>query len=251
MPSEIDNLTKNVAYKISFFSFAQSFDGIISFPAFLKDFSDNYTSAWNPEPVYGKMDPIVTFKNTTRKISLAFDIPNEDSDAAQLNLSKINYLIRGLYPVYDGGKYGTAIMSSPPMFRVRFSNLIKNPSFINEDGETLKSGLLCYIDGFNFKPSIEDGFLVEIGENIFPKLINVNLTLNIIHEHPLGFEVQDGEGNIGFRSSFDKFPNTNLAFKEEPNQQNGSGATSSSGSPRDSGQAAAKKAGDKKVLKNK
>lgn len=42
----------------------------VSFYAFVTSFSDNMTSNWNEEQVYGRPDPIGTFQNTSRKISL-------------------------------------------------------------------------------------------------------------------------------------------------------------------------------------
>ena len=40
----------------------------VSFIAFLGSFSQNFVSNWNQEEVMGRMDPIATFKNTTRTI---------------------------------------------------------------------------------------------------------------------------------------------------------------------------------------
>ena len=68
--------------------------GEVSFFAFITSFSDNVTSNWNEEQVYGRQDPIGTFQSTTRKISLGFDLPaanlaeamskHPDADLAQL-----------------------------------------------------------------------------------------------------------------------------------------------------------------------
>ena len=42
----------------------------VKFQAMLTNFSDNWTSKYNPEEVYGRMDPIMTFQNTTRKMTI-------------------------------------------------------------------------------------------------------------------------------------------------------------------------------------
>ena len=47
----------------------------ISFPAFLTDFKDNYKTDYTKENVFGRMDPITTFKSIQRNISLGFTIP--------------------------------------------------------------------------------------------------------------------------------------------------------------------------------
>lgn len=216
--TEIEALTNHPeygrAFKIEIFSFSNTkiildesgFEETkVTFPAFLKDFSDSYKSDWNPQRVLGKMDPIATFKNTSRSIAISFDVPNTSIQEAKRNLAQIDYIIRGLYPVYDNGMFGTAVLASPPMYRVRFANFIRNAA-INDDGtaNTLRTGLLCYLNNFDFKPETSSGYFIE-GENLYPKLISVNLTLNIIHEHPLG-KATDEKGTIINRISFSNFP---------------------------------------------
>lgn len=209
MSNELITLTDpsnpdNKAYKIQIYSFSNEEREPIEFPAFLKDFTDSYKSEWNAQKVLGKMDPIATFKNTTRTIALSFDIPSESVEAAKENLNKIDYIIRGQYPVYDSGVLGTAVLSSPPYFRVRFSNLVRNAGVENDGpNNTLRSGLLCYFTGFDFKPNTSSGYFIENGD-LYPKLIEVSLTLNIIHEHPLGKKETDGV--LQARDGFKKFP---------------------------------------------
>lgn len=202
MSIEIDYLTQQKAYVIQIYSFSNPKNRIISFPAFITDFSDSYKSEWNPQRVLGKMDPISTFKNTTRTISLAFDVPSESIDESKQNLSNLDTIIRGLYPVYDQGALGTAVLASPPMFRVRFANFIRNASK-DDDGDTLRTGLMCYLGGFDFKPKNDSGYFVD-GDNLYPKLFSVNLNMNIIHEHPLG-KTTDANG-IKNRDGFSNFP---------------------------------------------
>ena len=42
------------------------------FEAFLTDFTDNFSSNWNTQTVFGRMDPIATFQNTQRTIKFGF-----------------------------------------------------------------------------------------------------------------------------------------------------------------------------------
>ena len=46
------------------------------FPSWITDFSDNYTSAWNTETIFGRNDQIGMFQGTTRTISVAMNIPS-------------------------------------------------------------------------------------------------------------------------------------------------------------------------------
>lgn len=193
MVEGLDTLLKNTnkVYKIQIYSFSNGAfsdaSNTIEFPAFITDFTDSFKSDWKKESVYGRMDPISIFKNTTRSINISFDIPNESVQVAKDNMRNIDFLIRGLYPVYTNGALGTRVISSPPMFRVKFANLISNIT-TTDDEKTLRTGLLCYIPSFDFKPKVDSGFFIE-GATILPKLISATLNLEIIHEHALGNQI--------------------------------------------------------------
>ncbi len=196
----LDNLKSNPLYTIYIYS--TSTKSTAKFPAFLTSFSDSYKSNWNSTTVYGKMDPIVSFKNTTRSISIGFDVPNASIEEAKLNMLYLNRIIKGMYPVYvsefgnQGG--GSQVVSSPPMYRVKMGNLICNSSYITEqiindeysqefDSQLIASSLLGYIQDFAFNPDIQSGFFIN-NSLLLPKLVKASFTLNVIHEHPLGTE---------------------------------------------------------------
>lgn len=207
-----DNLIKKQAYKIQIYSFSNN--GTIEFPAFVTDYSDGYKSEWKPETVYGRMDPIAIFKNTSRSIKISFDIPNNSINEAIENMSKLDFLIRGLYPIYEEGPQGTSIISAPPMFRVKFANLISNVT-VTDDGTSLKSGLLCYIPNFDFMPKVDSGFFTTSNdEQIIPKLFSATLNLNIIHEHPLGNNKERAP-----RINIKSFPHGDIEKVEPPKPQ--------------------------------
>ena len=60
----------------------------VKFKAFLTSFSDKYSTNYNSEEVYGRMDPVQLYKNTQRVISFAIDIPSESLEEAKANLDK-------------------------------------------------------------------------------------------------------------------------------------------------------------------
>lgn len=242
--NEINNLTKSRAYKLEIYSF--SANRKVEFPAFIKDFNDSFKSTWDKVQVYGRMDPIATFKNTTRVITLSFEVPNDTFEMAFQNLVKLNGIIQGLYPIYDGGKYGTATISSPPMFRVRFANLIKNINNL-DDEQTLKSGLLCFMDGFDFKPVTENGFFIQ-DDNVLPKLLTVSMTLNIIHEHPLGNQ-KGADGEIEGRKEFYIFPHLNFqkGKKESATTFLGESIESTATQPNDEAEDVASQAAEEEI----
>jgi len=188
--SEINNTVPNTnldsgVNEIYFYSF--STNSFFNFKAYLTDYSDQYQSNWTPQDIYGRMDPIFTYKNTVRKITLGFDVPSQNKNEAASNTSRADLLIKSLYPVYNyrEGVVGSALIGSPPLFKIKFANLIANVTKNVEENNPSVSGLLGWIDGFNFKPELDSGVFVE-GSIVYPKLFKVNFTFNVIHEHALG-----------------------------------------------------------------
>ena len=109
-----ESLLENPHNLIFIYSFSMKTD--FSFPAFVTDFNDSFKSNWTTQEIYGKMDPVSTFKNTTRTISLSFDIPSSDLTMAKNNLTSLDTLIKGLYPIYNFGLHATLIVFHPMTF---------------------------------------------------------------------------------------------------------------------------------------
>jgi len=172
----------------------------IVFKAFITNFSDNYTSNWNEEMVYGRMDPIPTFESTVRNIDLDFDVPAFGVEEAIANTDKIDRFIQRLYPVYESvviakakekptrKKITTNVLSTAPVWRIKFANLISKTNSGNDSAK--KSGLVSYIQNFNFAPDFEQGVIMN-GDQIYPKSFSVTLSLTILHEHTPGFSKSD------------------------------------------------------------
>ena len=55
----------------------------VQFGAAIINFNDSFTSDWAPTEVYGRMDPIGTFKRTRRQIALSFQVMAEDINEAK------------------------------------------------------------------------------------------------------------------------------------------------------------------------
>jgi hypothetical protein len=163
------------------------------------------------------MDPIYTYKNTIRKITLGFDVPNFDATEAKANSRNADVLIRSLYPVYEtNAGLGTEIISSPPLFKIKFANLITNVAKSEDETANVtaqEGGLMGWIDSYGFKPELDSGFFIEEGK-IFPKLFKVNFNFNVIHEHPLGMSIENGAKMT--RPSFNLFSHnySNESFAE-------------------------------------
>ena len=185
----------------------------VTFPAFLELFSDAYTSEWNAEQVYGRMDPIATFAHTRRALSLAWNVPAESMEHAKKNIAKVNRLLSFLYPTYEKGG-GTAVLNQSPMLKIRFGNLIQ---------DAVTGGpLLGYVNGFTFDPMLEYGMFTENQDasqftspnyqpengtlytaHYYPKTFRLNCEFNVLHQHALGFAVaQEAAGNGRYKRTY-------------------------------------------------
>ena len=187
------DLSNNYAQKtdsiLRFYSLVSNLE--VEFKAFLTDLSDNFQSSWNAEQVYGRMDPMGSFQNTKRVITVGWDVPAASLEEAKSNMEAIRTLTSMLYPSYsanpvslkEDSTFTTAnSMNSSPLVRVKFANLISKG-----EGTTAKSsGLLGWIDGVNIQPQIEQGFIIENSKH-YPKLYKMSITLNVLHEHDLGW----------------------------------------------------------------
>ena len=162
--------------------------------AFITTYNENYTSNWNQEMVFGRNDPIATFKDTNRDITIAVDIPAASEQEAKSNLGKCNRIIQYLYPAYQQANRANSI-SKPPLVRVRFANLIKR-SNAGDSPSAREGGLLGFITSLSFTNDFDEAGAFDYGTAaLFPKKISLNMNFKPLHEHDLGW------GNdIGFNN---------------------------------------------------
>jgi hypothetical protein len=165
-------------------------DKTVAFKAFIADFTDSYTSNWNEEAVFGRMDPLATFQNTERKISLSWAVVAKDEQEASKNLKNLDLLLAMQYPVYESTSASSII--APPLFKVRFANLIQ------ESGRSM----VCAISGFEFSPDMEAGFFSGGLGKIYPKLINMSCQITVLHTRDVGWNPSGNwRGSTGAHTS--------------------------------------------------
>mgnify|MGYP003137343496 FL=1 len=167
----------------------------VSLPAYLTTFTDQFAPNLKEDVVFGRADPIPTYSNTTRTLSLGFDIPLFDKGDANENLKKLNMLIKNLYPSYL--PTGDALISdSAPLVRIKFANLIisnKSPGL----------GLLGFIKSFSTNFDLNQyGAFIEAGGGtpgtsfspglILPRFVKFNFSMGALHEKPVGWN-QNGK----------------------------------------------------------
>lgn len=110
---------------------------IVSMPAFLTSLSDAFDADYTSDEAYGRVEPIKSYKRTSRKISLGFMcVPTSPDDFDEMWL-KINKLTTFVYPQWSQGtvlaKDGESfiqpfsqIPSATPVIRIRIGDLIRS-----------------------------------------------------------------------------------------------------------------------------
>jgi len=179
----------------------------VTLPAFVTEFSQTFDSNWNQEEVYGRVDPIATFQGTKRTISLSLSLPAGNLNEAKKHFEDCGKLTQMLYPGYltvmtkektSSSKKTKAkktkaknnkksrppkvlgkVISKSPLVKVKFANLIKSSSGTG--------GLLGYFTSVTWNPQIDMGYFTSGKGNLFPKVINISFSFNVLHQHEVGF----------------------------------------------------------------
>lgn len=111
---------------------------IVSFHAFLESSKDGFQAEWNSTTSYGRVEPIHTYKGTTRDISVSFFIVATNKQDHSNMWWKINKLVTMVYPQYTEGRKITTpdgnnkfiqpfsqIPGSSPIIRLRLGDVWK------------------------------------------------------------------------------------------------------------------------------
>ena len=186
---------------------------VIQFIAYVNNLSEAYDVQTTAEQPFGRTNPYYIWRGNDRTITLGFDIPSSGLSTGLDNMNNLSWLLASLYPSYKDTTTSTSIAASP-LFRVRYANLICSST---SGGQ----GLLCVIDGVNITHDVEKGFLSanpkNVGTNfantagkliegagfsnqtpegkrfLIPKLMKLSLNLKPVHDHGLGWDVNNGD----------------------------------------------------------
>ncbi len=155
----------------------------VKFPAFIDSFSDNFNVSWGSEESFGRVDPVMPYRSTTRQISLGISVLAPDEEKAVENLQQYSKFIQMLYPVYsapldEGGSAGRTIVA-PPILKVKLMNYIQSA-----DGT---DGLFGCIRGLKFDPDFNIGHFIRPNGDLIPKKFTINFTFMPQHSTELGF----------------------------------------------------------------
>tara|TARA_B100000989_G_scaffold95718_2_gene69634 strand:+ start:364 stop:1527 length:1164 start_codon:yes stop_codon:yes gene_type:complete len=187
------------------------------FKAFITSFNDSIAPSYNEETVFGRTDSIYTYKNTTRNITLNWKIPASTYSEAYENLAKAQKLAQFVYPTYKRIPAAQTI-SQTSLVRLKVMNLLakqgSNLAVVEDapfsftpvqDRSDLQKfagyrsnsdssqGAMGVIKSLTISHNIENpdngGGVLYLGKNtVLPKLIEINMSFDVIHENTLGYQ---------------------------------------------------------------
>jgi hypothetical protein len=168
--------------KGAFISFEHVLGGEeVKFKAAIQSFKDSYKSEWNNQAVFGRMDPIATYKRTGRIISCELEIMAGSYLESVMNHLGCSTLARMQYGLLQK-KTDTnpAIIAGSPLIRIKMMNWIQNA--------ITGGGLLGYMAGFEFNPDVSVGVYEGDAGDIYAKKISLSFGFTILHEQSLGYD---------------------------------------------------------------
>ena len=171
----------------------------VKFKAIITNFKDSLAANYNSEEVYGRIDPIMTFQGTTRKLSMTLEVPAESATEAQQNFQSLSQLMASQYPGYQIAGSATSISTSP-LHKIKFANWVTSGG---TQGTVSEAGLVVALEGVSFSPNLDAG-VIENGPKLLPKQFDLELTMTVLHTDQVGW---NPEGWVGNR----KYPYTEIA----------------------------------------
>jgi hypothetical protein len=182
----------------------------IFFKAFITAFSDSISPSYNEETVFGRTDSIYTYQSSRRNITINWKIPAETYSEAYENLAKAQKLAQFPYPSYTDIN-NAATISQTSLCRLKIMNLLAKSGPVAKASNAAQGtsdlqkfngyrsskdpsqGALGVIKSITILHNIENpdagGGVLYLGKNtVLPKLIEINMSFDVIHEQTLGWQ---------------------------------------------------------------
>ena len=203
-----------------------------TFKAFITAFNENFNCDWSEEPVFGRADPLMMFKQTSRTMTLSFVVPAASQAEGFENMGRLQALLSFLYPAYSDVDNSLSISQSP-LVRMKVMNLTSKNVGTYQDhiqGFEQGEGLLGAITNLSVNHNIDNpefGVFVTSKGTIIPKMFEVTLDFKVIHEQHLGWDAAKanelGPAGLADRSAYFSDPSfpygANIAGSQPRNAQ--------------------------------
>ena len=172
----------------------------------ITNFAQTWNSSFNEEVVYGRIDPIPTFSNTTRTISFSLDlispkVSNEITaeEMAERNTFVVGRLAQMCYPGYDSQsgatEFNISTLKSAPLVKIRYGNLI-----CGDDGQSF---LTAYMKSMSVTFATDKLTVVRTNKQIDYKRMTLSMEFGIVHDFDVGHDASGVQLNPRYPFSFE------------------------------------------------
>tara|TARA_R110000824_G_scaffold67377_8_gene174558 strand:+ start:5336 stop:6259 length:924 start_codon:yes stop_codon:yes gene_type:complete len=201
--------------------------GPIELPVENLDLSQQFTPKYSQQEAYGRMDPIVTFQNTSRTININFICQShhflDGPDGVINNIDSINKLTQLLYPSYQGDT-NHALLKSPPFFRIKYGNYLGSFDTI---GGILgnQAGITGYITNLGHRigqvaRNVAFGSNSGNGYRALPREVSVSLSFAVVHDKLVGwYRDQFSPNGYGGNFPYNVRSSTGVATGQAPSRE--------------------------------
>jgi len=156
---------------------------MVYFQPFITSLSEQITPRWNMANYFGRVDPVATYQNTGRTISLGFKLVAFSYTDLTTIFKKIGWLNSMCYPQYEDRMF-----KAGPIIRMRVGDLISSRGA--NKGVT---GVITNLS-MNYSQAIWE---LDVNAKL-PRNIEVSLTFQVLHELPIGLGNDATTGQLSF-----------------------------------------------------
>jgi len=183
---ELKALFNKQIIPFSFSSLTPEKSKSLFFRAFLDDFSDNYTSNWNPQQYIGRGEQFFTYQNFVRNISFSFKVAAFNFDSLTKIYDNLNILAGTTAPNYaPEGNFMRGTLT-----RISIGEyLYRQTGFISSIGLSWNKSYPWEIDAYSE------------GLDRLPHILDVQVQFTPIHDFNVKSDLDlEGEKYFGYRS---------------------------------------------------
>lgn len=135
----------------------------VSFFPYDFDIDDSYKPDWGTYDAFGRMDPIMTYKRTTRDVNLSFNVVAENATTALNNFINLQTLIKCLYPTYQA-----VDLTTTQILQEKRDKLLEQQSQLEREAATADLE-----QGTTIGTSADDGFSIAVGSALETGIENI------------------------------------------------------------------------------
>jgi hypothetical protein len=138
----------------------------VYFRPFISSLTESIVPDWNEDAAFGRVDPIMTYKRTTRSLSIGFSLHAMSAADLKVMYNKLHWLTSMTMPEYDS----ELLIKSGPVCKMRVGDLMSG-----------FSGVITSLE-FDYSDALWE---IEKDAKV-PRSIDVSLGMTVLHDKTVG-----------------------------------------------------------------